>query len=381
MARILVGSYMVRYPLGGMMSWSLQWLVGLHRLGHEVYLVEKSTYPDSCYDPVRQTNGNDFAYGLRTVTELLERFGLRDRVCYVDFEGAYHGIGARGMEEVFRTADLFLDLGTHGAWLEEASRAGTATALVDGEPGYTQIKMEKLLADGQPLPEYDFYFSNGANIGTPRSTAPTAGKTWTGIFNPVVPDLFPVTPPPRDAPFTTVMNWQSHPPLEYGGREYGQKDVEFAGFMDLPARVAVPMEVAVSGQNVPASKLEEAGWRMRNAQECTVSFDSYRDYLATSRGEFSVAKNIFVATRTGWFSDRSAAYLASGRPVVLQDTGFSEHLPTGEGLFAVKSVEEAAAAICQVEESYEQHAACAREIAREYLSTTKLLPVLLERAL
>ena len=374
MARIIVGSYMVRYPLGGMMSWSLQWLVGLHRLDHEVYFVEKSTYPDSCYDPLRQANGNDFAYGLNTVTALLERFGLRDRICYVGYEGGYHGMQRGGVEELFRTADLFLDLGTHGAWLEEAQRSGTATALVDGEPGYTQIRIEKLLAEGQALPDYDSYFSNGANIGTDRSTAPTAGRTWKGVFNPVVPDLFPATPPPANAPFTTVMNWQSHPPLEYGGREYGQKDVEFARFMGLPGRVAVPLEVAVSGQNVPASGLEDSGWGIRDAQECTISFDTYRDYIGASRGEFSICKNVFVALRTGWFSDRSAAYLASGRPVVLQDTGFSEHLPTGEGLFAVNTVEEAAAAIARIESDYERHSKAARRIAEDCLAAETILP-------
>jgi len=373
MARILVGSYMVRYPLGGMMSWSLQWLVGLHRLGHEVILVEKSTYPGSCYDPVRQVTADDFTYGFKTVAELLGRFGLRDRICYVDYAGAYHGMTRNRVEELFRTADLFLDLGTHGAWLEEAQRSGTTTALVDGEPGYTQIKMEKLVVNGQTVPRYDFYFSNGANIGTPRSTAPTAGKLWQGVFNPVVTELFPVTSPPAEAAFTTVMNWQSHPPLEFEGRAYGQKDVEFARFMDLPARVTVPMEVAVSGQNVPASELEHAGWRVGDAQQRTISFDSYRDYIGSSRGEFSVCKNVFVALRTGWFSDRSAAYLASGRPVVLQDTGFSEHLPAGKGLFAVNSAEEAAAAITEIQSDYDLHARQARRIAEEHLSSRHVL--------
>jgi hypothetical protein len=229
------------------------------------------------------------------------------------------------------------------------------------------------LEGGPPLPDYDFYFSNGANIGTPHSTAPTAGKSWGAVFNPVVTDLFPVSPPPANAPFTTVMNWQSHPPLEYEDREYGQKDVEFEKFMNLPAGLIVPMEVAVSGQNVPVAELKDAGWRMQDAQERTISFDTYRDYIRISRGEFSVAKNIFVALQTGWFSDRSAAYLASGRPVILQDTGFSRHLPTGEGLFAVSSLEEAAAAATKIQSNFKHHSQKARQIAEEHLSFHKIL--------
>ena len=163
MARIIVGSYMVRYPLGGMMSWSLQWLVGLQRLGHDVFFVEKSNYPDSCYHPLRKVNGDDFGYGLETTTTLLGRFGLSERVCYVDSDGSYHGVGRSGIEDAFNTADLFLDLGTHGAWLGEAERSGLTTVLVDGEPGYTQIRMEILLAEGKMPPSYDRYFSNGAN--------------------------------------------------------------------------------------------------------------------------------------------------------------------------------------------------------------------------
>lgn len=373
MARIVVGSYMVRYPLGGMMSWTLQWLVGFQQLGHEVFFVEKSTYPDSCYDPVGKTLTNDFAYGLRTVSTLLQRFGLDGRICYVDFERVCHGLGRTAIEEVFRTADLFLDLGTHGAWLEEARSGGATTVLVDGEPGYTQIKMEKRVASGQTIANYDFYYSNGANIGTSNSTAPSCGKEWRSIFNPVVPSLFPVEPPPPGVPFTTVMNWQSHASLQYKDKEYGQKDVEFAKFLSLAQQTSHPMEIAVSGSNIPTTDLKRAGWRIRDAQECTISFDAYCNYIRFSRGEFSVCKNVFVTTRSGWFSDRSAAYLASGRPVVLQDTGFSEHLPTGEGLFAVDTVEEAADAITEIQGNYKRHTRTARRIAEENLSAEFVL--------
>jgi hypothetical protein len=370
MARIIAGSYMVRYPLGGMMSWTLQWLVGFARQGHEVIFVEKSHYADSCYDPVSKINGNDCSYGLRTVADLLERFGLAGRWCFVDFDGRYHGMSRAEIENHFRSADIFLDLGTHGAWLEEAAHCGV-TALVDGEPGYTQIRMENESRASENA--YDFYFSNGANVGTSRSNAPTAGKTWHKVFNPVVTDLFPVVPPPADAPFGTVMNWQSHEPCSFQGRSYGQKDVEFAKFLELPHHAPGPMELAVSGKTIPVQDLESAGWRVRDAQEVTVSYDAYGRYIRECRGEFSVCKNVFVAMHTGWFSDRSAAYLASGRPVVLQDTGFSGHLPVGEGLFAVRDAGEAAAALAEIEADYVRHSIKAREIAQEHLEAESVL--------
>ncbi len=375
MARIVIGSYMVRYPLGGNLSWTLQWLVGFQRLGHEVYLVEKSGWPDACYDPCRQVLSDDPSYGIATVYALLKRFGLEDRWTFVDARERYYGLSRERIESIFRSADLFLDIGSHGLWMEEAAPAGLRV-LVDGEPGYTQIHMEHRLARGGELPEYDGYFTNGANIGTPASTAPTAGREWRCVFNPVVVDLFDVRPSGADAPFTTVMNWQSHDPVLYQGVVYGQKDVEFARFVDLPRRTSSPMEIAVDGR-APKERLQDQGWRIRSAQTVTISYDSYREYLYSSRGEFGVCKNVFVATRSGWFSDRSAAYLASGRPVVLQDTGFPAALPCGQGLFAVSTVEEAAAAIEEINAAYTLHTVWARDLAREYLDARVVLTRLL----
>jgi hypothetical protein len=359
---------MVRYPLGGNLSWSLQWLVGLHRLGHDVYLVEKSGYDRSCFDPSRREMSDDCAYGTAVVDDLLRRFGLEDRWCYVDRTGTYHGMSRRAVEAAVGAADLLLDIGSHGAWWEEASSAG-ARVYVDGEPGAYQMK---LAASGAVPPAYDYFFTNGANIGTPRAAAPDAGIRWHHVFNPVVTDLFDAGPAPRGAPFTTVMNWQSHAPQTFGGRTYGQKDVEFGRFVRLPQMVDVPCEVAVAG-SAPRSALESAGWRVREAHEVTVTYDSFGDYVDRSAGEFSVCKNVYVDTNSGWFSDRSAVYLASGRPVVLQDTGFSSHLPCGEGLFAVRTVEEAADAVQAVQRDRARHEAAARAVALEHLDATVVL--------
>lgn len=372
MARIVLGSYMVRYPLGGNLSWALQWLVGFQRLGHDVYFVEKSGYPNSCFDPVGNVMGDDCTYGVTVLHDLLARFGLEERWCFVDAAGRHHGMARGEIEAVFRSTDLFVDMGTHGSWLPEAATA-KLRVLVEAEPGFTQMKMAHRLASGEVLDEYDRHYSIGQNIGTTASTAPCAGRSWHQVFNPVVPDLFETTPAPADAPFTTVMNWRAHDTIRFEGQDFGQKDVEFARFMDLPARTSVPLELAVAGADVPSDFLRAKGWRLRSAHALTMSVDSFKDYVRSSRGEFSVCKNVFVATRSGWFSDRSAAYMASGRPVVVQETGFSRHLPCGEGLFAVETVDEAAAALDEVAANYPRHSRAAREIAQEHLAAAKVL--------
>lgn len=375
MARIALASYTVRFPVGGYLSWTLQWLVGLQRLGHDVVFVEKAGWPDACFDSETRTWGDDCSSSVATVSAVLDRFGLGDRWCFVDWEGRYHGMSRKRVEKSLRAADLFLDTLGDGQWEEEVGPA--LTVYLDGEPGRCQMKMENRVAAGKSVTEYQRYYTVGLNVGTPRSSAPTAGKEWRSFFDPVVLDLYSPEALQPDASFTTVMSWQAHPPIEYGGRVYRQKDVEFAKFMRLPELTDVPLEIAVAGGDVPLAELEGAGWRVRDAHTVTASFDSWRHYIAASRAEFTVCKNVFVDTWSGWFSDRSACYLASGRPVVMQDTGFSEHLPCGEGLFAVGTVEEAAAAIVEIQSDYSRQSRAARRVAEEYLATDVVLPRLL----
>jgi len=371
MARIVVGSYMFRYPLGGMMSWVLQYLVGFQRLGHEVYFVEKAGYSGACFDPTKNVMGDDCAYGVGVVSRLLGRHGLGENWCFVDAALNYHGLSKAQIAEVFRTADVFIDMGTHGAWLEEAAAAATRI-LLDGEPGFTQIKMELRRCAGETLPTYDHYYTAGLNLGTAHSVAPTVDLCWRPLPHPVVTDMFTLTAPPSGSCATTVMNWQSHAPITFRGQIYGQKDLEFPQFMDLPRLTQVPVEIAVSGK-APIAQLRRSGWRVVSGHQTTISFDSFADYIQNSFAEFSVCKNVFVALQTGWFSDRSGAYLASGRPVVQQDTGFGKHLPCGAGLFAVKDVNEAAAALVEIRSRPDYHSQKAREVAGEYLEGTRVL--------
>jgi hypothetical protein len=251
--------------------------------------------------------------------------------------------------------------------------------LVDGEPGYTQMRREMKREEGQFVADYDHYFTNGAAVPTPAYTGPTDGVSWHAVFNPIVVDLIAVAPPPPDAPFTGVMTWQAHAALKYRGKVWRQKDVEFTKFIDLPRRCDARFDLALSGASAPRDALHAAGWATRSARETTLTYDAYHDYIARSAGEFSVCKQAYVALSTGWFSDRSAAYLAAGRPVVMQETGFSAHLPCGQGLFAVKTVDEAADAIAEIRGDYGRHSAAARDLARSGLDATKVLAKLLRK--
>ena len=369
MARIVIGSYVVRCPLGGYFSWALQWLVGFERLGHEVYFVEKSGWPKSCYHPTREVMSDDYSYGIEALAAHLKPFQLQDRWCYVDADGEYHGLSRDRVEGILASADLFVDMGSHGDWLPEAAKAGLRV-LVDGDPGYTQMFA---LTNDEGLGDYDHYYSVGRNIGTEGCTVPTMGLTWRPMFDPVIVDLFPVRPVSDSAPFSTVMAWHSYYPIKFEGKRYGPKGQEFEKFIDLPQRTSVPLELAVGGDFVPHERLERAGWRLRNPLEATLNAESFRTFIASSRAEFSVNKGFYVATNSGFFSERSAAYLASGRPVVMQETGFSRHLPCGRGLFAVSTVEEAVTAIDTITSDYERQSRWAREIAREYLDAAPVL--------
>ena len=175
--------------------------------------------------------------------------------------------------------------------------------------------------------------------------------------------------------FSTVMQWRSNRHVTFDGVTYGQKDLEFPKFMTLPRLTSAPLEVAVSGK-VPGEArqmLLDSGWHVRNADDVARTLDSYRDYIRSSRGEFGVCKNVFVATNCGVFVERPGCYMASGRPAVVQDTGFSAHLPCGRGLFAVRTVEEAAAALDEIESDYQAHARAGRDIAVEFFSPASVL--------
>jgi hypothetical protein len=373
---VIVCGIIGRYPYGGVAWCSLMYLLGLRKLGHNVWYLEDTG--ECNYDPEHNTISEDPAYAVRFVNACLEPYGFGGRWCYVDYRGGYHGHGRADWLRVCREADLFLNL-SGGCWFWRDEYASIPhTAFIDSDPAFTQLAIDKAGRNPADAWYVDFFrrfdarFTFGRNIGTPDSPVPTARLQWEHTWQPVVMDEWAPVPPGRDC-FTTVMTWRIHSFAEVGGN----KDQEFLKVLDLPSRTAVPIELAVNG---PQEFLRRHGWRCRDAYAVSNNLNNYRDYLRSSFGEFSVAKHTYVATRSGWFSDRTECYLAAGRPAVVQDTGFSRHVPTGAGLLAFSNADEAVAALESLTADYDCHRRSARELAAAHFSSDVVLPPLLERA-
>ncbi len=369
----IVAGYLAGNPVGGHVLSILHWLAGLRGLGYEVVFVEHHGWPDACWNPVTKTLSDDPSYGLGELAAHAERFGLRGW-CFVDANGVYHGLPKDQMATICRTADVLVGLWTV-TWLEEFADC-RRRIFIDTDPGFTQFGMSPdvraSLAFASPV-DFHEHYSYGVRIGKPDCPIPTHGIYWRPLRPPVALDLLPVQFTPHAPCFTTVMSWSPRKPIVYDGVEYGQKDVEFWRIAELPSRVATCLEIALGGK-APYDAIRAAGWRIADAAAVTATPWTYRDYIARSRGEFSVAVNLEVKTQSGWFSDRTAAFLASGKPVVVQDTGFSEDLPCGEGLFAFRTLDDAAAALGEIERDYPRHCQAARRIAEEYFDANRILP-------
>jgi hypothetical protein len=369
---VILAGIMGRYPYGGVAWCSLMYLLGLRRLGHRVWYLEDTG--ECNFDPVANTLATEPGYALDFIRACLAAFGLGENWCYVDYHGQYHGHSRDAWRRVCAGADLFLDL-SGGCWFWRDEYAAIPhSAFIDSDPAFTQLALAK------GVPWYvDFFarfhrlFTFGRNIGTPACPVPTGPFRWEHTWQPVCVDEWrPTGEPPRPC-FTTVMTWKITSFTDIGGN----KDQEFFKVLDLASRAPVPIELAVTG---PREFLRGHGWQCRDALPVSRTLDAYRDYLRTSRGEFSVAKHTYVRTNSGWFSDRTECYLAAGRPAVVQDTGFSTHLPAGDGLFAYRTVDEAQAGLEAVVRDYPRHARAARELALAHFAAEVVLPPLLELA-
>jgi hypothetical protein len=378
MTRIAVCGYMVRFPLAGMIMVYFHYLLGLHRLGHELVYVEESGWPTSCFDPVRNEHVDDPSAGLRIVRKLMEYYGVDIPLCYVDREsGDTWGMDRAEMRRSISTADVLLNVGGV-CWLPDFLLC-QHRALVDLDPFFTQIG--RFAVEG--LDEYQAYFTYGANIGRPGCSIPTNGRTWLATVPPVVPEIWAVEQSAAEtsgnAAFTTVANWTAYGTVDYQGVRYGQKDQEFLALGDLPCRTGQKLELALANADPDAVRmLGRSGWSIVDAAGISKDIATYRSYIAESRGEFTVAKNAYVRTHSGWFSDRSVCYLATGRPVIMQDTGFSGWLPTGEGVLAFSTADEALACIEQVNSRYSANCRAARALAEERFSYKVVLPAMLD---
>jgi hypothetical protein len=367
--RILFAGIIARYPFGGVTWCSLMYLLGLRALGHEVFYVEDTG--ECVYDPVLNTVATDPTYGTTYIRDALAPFGLGDRWSFVNYDGSYHGAPAQAVREYAAGADLFINLsGGSWFWRDEYARI-PRKVFIDSDPAFTQLAIAKGVDWYVDFfRRFDRLFTFGANIGTPASPIPVGEFTWHKTWQPITLDDWRTGAAPGDR-FSTVMTWQIESFTDVGGN----KDVEFLKFLDLPERTAQPFELAVNG---PQAFLRQHGWSTVDAMKVSSTPNGYRDFIQRSKAEFGVAKHTYVANRTGWFSDRTECYLASGRPALVQDTGWTAHLPTGDGLHAFGSVEEAVAGIERINAAYNHQARAAVEIAREHFDASRILPRLLE---
>lgn len=374
--RILCSGHLIRYPLGGHSWHHLQYLVGFRRLGHEVTFFEEYGWPSSCYDPAGDVMTADPSYGITYLLDLLRPYGLADDWCYLAEDGTAYGMPRERLAQLCRECDVYFNLSNMN-WIPEVAEC-RRRVLVDTDPVFTQIGAHGL---GGPLSRYHVLFTYGENIHRCGCDMPTGGASWLPTRQPVVADLWPVEPGDPGAPFTTVMNWSAYGDRTHEGRIYGQKDREFEPFFLLPRQTGERMEMAVSAPAPVRARLIDGGWRLADPLEVTRTPWSYQDYLKSSSAEFCVAKHAYVTTHSGWFSDRSSAYLAMGRPVIVQDTGFSDFLPCGVGLLAYRTPHEAVAAMRRLKLDYDRHCRAARAVAEECFDARLVLTELLGRSL
>ena len=372
------------YPLAGVTFQFLHYLVGLRRLGWDPYYVEDSSR--WVYDPSLGDFTPDPVRNIAAVVPALEAHGFGHRwACRAHaLDGRCYGLSATQLRAVYRDATAMLNV-TGAQEVREEHLACRRRLYVETDPVASQI----LVAEGdaktvEQLSAHDVLFTYGENLGRPDCGVPVERFTWHPTRQPVVLDFWPRGRAPAEAPYTTIATWRHQKDRAFRGETYyWSKEREFLKILDLPKRCPAPLELALDiTPDAPqtAPMLREHGWRVISAAGVSREITTYRDYIRGSRGEFTVAKDQNVRLRSGWFSDRSACYLASGRPVVTQETGFSNVLPSGRGLFGWRSEDDIVAAVEAIATDYRGHCGTARDIAIEYFAAEKVLASLMERA-
>jgi hypothetical protein len=358
---------------GGHAMYLLQWLHGLERLGHEVLFIEfLEEHPGDNRGPVVR-------YFDDTVTGWWHP--ERSALLVAATTESLYGLNAAEVARYAARAVAVLTLAAPYR-REPYPLIGDVRPriLVDTDPGYTHL----WAVGGDPAAifgTHDLYYTVGGNVASSRCTLPTGGIHWRPIWNPTVLDWWSGEWPRRRDRFTTIADWRGYGYLEFEGRILGPKAEEFRKFIDLPRLAGESLELAltIDPEDPDVAYLRGHGWLLESPGVAAAPA-LYREYVAGSAGEFSCAKGGYAGTHCGWFSDRSACYLASGRPVVLQATGFEALLPAGRGLFAFTTPGEAAEAIRAVRRDYARHSAAARAIAREHFDSEKILRRLLAEA-
>lgn len=360
---VVAGAVVQRGGFGGHAWVFAQYVRGLRALGWRVVFVDRQV--DPAWRPDR-------------AGAVLELLGGPGGVAVLDARGeSVYGLSRPELLVVAGEADLLLNV---MGFLDdrELLEAPRQRVFLDIDPGFGQMWRDLGLAD--VFAGHETFVTVARRIE--GSGVPTCGLRWRSILPPVhLPD-WPVAAPAPDAPITSVASWRGpFGPIEHGGTTYGLRVHELRRFMDLPAMTGAPLVLALDIDPEDAADraaLVAAGWTLVDPRRVAGTPSSYRDYVAGSQAELMISKHLYVATRAGWFSDRSSCYLASGRPVVAQDTGFADVLPCGDGLLAFDTPDDAAAAIDDLRTRYGEHCDAARAFAEAHLSTDVVLPGLLD---
>jgi hypothetical protein len=373
-------------PVAGVIWQHLHYIIGLQRLGHEVWYVEDgSRYP---YDPEAFTITEDFSYASRMLERLAREYGFENRWCFCARYGnepRTAGLELSGLRDLYRTCDAALNVcGSHE--LNDDLRGIRRLIYVESDPGVEQIKIDLgETATRNYLAEHHVLFTFGEAVGTDRFPVPRHGLEWLPTRQPVVTDLwYSGNAPSPDAVYTSICNWSTSgkKDIEWRGSNYlWSKSLEFLKFVEAPRLCGETFELATDIKDAGEKNLFESNqWRLVDPHALSIDWDGYRDYIRASKGEFTVAKDQYTRLHTGWFSDRSACYLAAGRPVITQETGFTEFYGGQEGLLAFRTMDDVEAATAAIRSDYARHSRAAIEIARDYFEAEKVLGSLLDRA-
>lgn len=385
--KIVLLGMMTKMPVAGVVWQTAHYLVGLRRLGYDAYYVEAHARAPSMLMASPADDGT--ARAAAFIDSVCRRFGLAAKWAYHalhDADAGVYGMSDSELDRLYRSAHLIINL--HGGTAPRPEHHAT-NRLVYLETDPVQLQIE--LCEQRPetiafLEPHCAFFTFGENYGQPGCGLPVSNRfAFRPTRQPVVTDFWEGLNVAPGGAFTTVGNWeQNWRPVVFRGETYHwSKHHEFLKVLDLPSRVnhGTRFELALGSYDAAAERLLRAhGWGVRPAAEFSGDADAYRRFVAGSRGEFTVAKDQNVRLRTGWFSDRSATYLAAGRPVVTQDTGFGDVLPTGRGLFSFATADDAAAAVEVIAADYAGECRAARQVAREHFESDVVLTRLLQDA-
>jgi hypothetical protein len=386
--RIIVGGLVGQFPLGGVAWDYFHYVLGLHELGHDVYYHEDTwVWP---YDPVKRHPTDDPDYTVRFIRDFFNDYApeLNDKWHYLLLHDKSFGMTRAAFDEVARTADVFLNV-SGACFFPDNLNPKCLKVFMDTDPGYNQIMLHEKFSWSEhverwckQVADHDRHLTYAENVYADDCVIPRMNFDWRPTRCVVtLPQWSKVksSPPPADSPFTTVMTWDYfRGKLLYKGVDYRTKVPEYEKFHDLPTRTDVPLALAIGGHKTPFDEIRRDGWQTIDAQAATITPVTYQKFIADSFGEWSVAKNVYVDTRSGWFSCRTACYLAAGRPAVVQDTAWSRYVPSGEGIIAFTTMDEAIAGLKRIAADPAKHQAAAYDVAREYLAPDKVLPPMID---